>query len=153
MGKGADVKDEKKEAEAKKASELEEKRRAAAMSDYEKRLTAVRKTATLTDTMRWKELYRSMQDRIAAATEALQTDEKMDTVRQHQAEVKVLRQLISDVAAPVCELEAYVRDNPLFAPAFPHAATWDEKKGTVIITAGPGKPETPKEETKTEEKK
>jgi Skp family chaperone for outer membrane proteins len=114
---------------------LEDQKKQAALTDYEKRLANVKKLKKLTDTEAWQQLYKSMQKTIANHAESL-LDHKLTSkdVIYHQQGVRVLRDLLNRMRAPMDALASFEKDMPLFAPGeIKEHATWDGKTGRVIL--------------------
>ena len=127
-------------AEAKKKAAAEEKARKAqqkakAVADYQGHLAKVKVLQTMTDTDAWQSFYRSIQERIAKHGREVLDAEKTREIIQHQEGVKILRDLLDRVAAPVRELQHFINAMPLFSQEMRERAEWNAALGRVEITA------------------
>lgn len=107
----------------------------AALSDYEGRFANVLKLKQLTDTDAWRQLFKSMGKQIAGHAESL-LDHTLGTkdVIYHQQGVRVLRDLLTQIRAPMDALTSFASDMPLFAQdAVKQHATWNAKTGCVEL--------------------
>lgn len=122
---------ERKEREAKQ----KEQERNDAVTDYEQRLVGVYTLRHLTDTAAWQQLYKLMTGKIAEHAEAmLDVDLTGNQMKVHQLTVKVYRDLILRVRAPVDALTSYAETMPLFVKQeMKQAVKWDEKTGRVVM--------------------
>ncbi len=130
------------EAQAKRDSErkeredkLKEQEKKQALTDYEQRMKAVSVFKEMTDTSAWQQLYKLMTGKIAEHAEAvLDVELATKQVTVHQLTVKVYRDLILRVRAPVDALGNFAETMPLFAQSeLKQTVKWDEKTGRVTI--------------------
>lgn len=129
-------KEENDAAEKARKTKADAKKKKAAMSEHAKRMAKVKELKKMTDTKGWQELYQTMQKQIAAHAEGV-LDYTLGSkdVMYHQQSVRVLRDLITRVRAPVDSLKGYESEMSLFVAAseIEESATFDDKTGAVII--------------------
>lgn len=121
--------------QADKNSKLEAQQKKAALTDYEKRLAKVKQLKLMTDTDGWRQLYKSIVKQIAGHAESV-LDHTLSgkELSYHQQGVRVLRDLINRVRAPLDALTSFEKELPLFAASeISERAEWDDKTGVVII--------------------
>lgn len=118
-----------------KNSKLEAQQKKAALTDYEKRLAKVKQLKLMTDTEGWRQLYQSLVKQIASHAEnVLDHTLTSKDVMYHQQGVRVLRDIINRVRAPLDSVNSFEKEMPLFAASeISERAEWDDKTGAVII--------------------
>ncbi len=139
-----DTKEDEKKKSTKKPDEKEKaakdaKREAAekkkSLTDYEKRLVNAKQLKKMTDTDAWRQLYKSIKSQIAAHAEGV-LDHTLSgkEIMYHQQSVRVLRDILNTVRAPMDAVTSYEKEMPLFAASeIKERAEWDDKTGTVTI--------------------
>jgi hypothetical protein len=108
-----------------------------AMSDYQKRLDAVLALKTMTDCPCWQAFHSRIQKDIAGHGMAVLDAEKPRDVVKHQEGVKILKEIISGVRAPVDALTELVNEMPLYSNGMRTRAAWNVALGRVMITEIP----------------
>ena len=101
------------------------------LTHYQKLLKLAEDMQQMTETRAWRRLYTYMMDQVASHAEAILDAEKVREVIHHQEAVKVLRDLLRTVRAPIKSVNDYVKECPLFVGANRVTVKWDAKAGTV----------------------
>lgn len=118
-----------------KESKLQDQQKKAALTDYGKRLLAAKKLKQMTDTEAWQQLFKSMKRQIANHAESV-LDHTLSgkDLSYHQQGVRVLRDLLTQVRAPVDAANSFEKELPLFAASeVTERVEWDDKTGRVTV--------------------
>jgi hypothetical protein len=109
----------------------EQKRRNAAMSEYDKKLADVRDLEAMTDTDSWRRIHTEIHAAITEHGVLILDAEGRDVIR-HQEGVKILRNVIDKVKKPIDELNKFITGSgPLFTSEMRHRAEWNSALGKV----------------------
>lgn len=134
MSKKPDKKSDAQE-KTEKESKLQDQQKKAALTDYGKRLVAAKKLKQLTDTEAWQQLFKSIKRQIANHAESV-LDHTLSgkELSYHQQGVRVLRDLLTQVRAPVDSATSFEKELPLFAASeVTDRVEWDDKTGRVTV--------------------
>ncbi len=134
MSNKPDKKTDKQE-KTEKESKLQDQQKKAALTDYGKRLLAAKKLKQMTDTEAWQQLFKSIKRQIANHAESV-LDHTLSgkDLSYHQQGVRVLRDLLTQVRAPVDAAMSFEKELPLFAASeVTERVEWDDKTGRVTV--------------------
>lgn len=134
MSKAPTKKSDKQE-QTEKESKLQDQQKKAALTDYGKRLVAAKKLKLMTDTEAWQQLHKSIKRQIANHAESV-LDHTLNSkdLAYHQQGVRVLRDLLTQVRAPVDSATSFEKELPLFAASeVTDRVEWDDKTGRVTV--------------------
>lgn len=124
-----------KQEKTEKENKLQDQQKKAALTDYGKRLVAAKKLKLMTDTEAWQQLHKSIKRQIANHAESV-LDHTLSgkELSYHQQGVRVLRDLLTQVRAPVDSATSFEKELPLFAASeVTDRVEWDDKTGRVTV--------------------
>lgn len=124
----------KKDAAAKEESSAAKEAEKKALDDYEKRLKEVLDLKAMTDTTAWENYWSSLQNRLKRHGVLILDAEKPREVVEHQMGVEVIRELMSLCRTPVDNLNAYIREMPLYSKQMQTRADFNDILGKVILS-------------------